>query len=374
MTRSSPEGRWARLGPYYAMFPIEFAEEVVTTLSTPGDTVIDPFCGRGTTPYISMVYRRQSIGCDINPVAWIYSKTKTDPYPRADAVIRRIGDIRDAVNADDLLPRNQFQELAWCRIVLGFIKAARRELDWRNNQLDRTVAAFLLLSLHIKLGDGLSNQMRHSRSMSPDYCVRWWRANNYTEPPEIEPKEFLAKRVLWRYGKGIPEAHQGRNPRVVLRDSTLPLPKPQSPVKLVLTSPPYSNVTNYHADNWLRLWAINEGPELPDWDTEQKFANPHRYLSLLRDSFSSTLQVTDETTVWFIRSDARDRTKTAIISVMRELLPENRLYERSAPYEKKTQTALYGDTEPKPGEVDLLWMPPKRRRNGFTLDFEPVPN
>lgn len=356
------------------MFPIEFAEEVITTLSNPGDTVIDPFCGRGTTPYVSMIYRRLSIGCDINPVAWIYSKTKTDPYPTAHDVIHRINDIREAVNSDDLLPHNQFQELAWCRIVLGFIKAARRELDWRNNQLDRTLAAFLLHSLHSKLGDGLSNQMRHSRSMSPDYCVRWWRNNNYTEPPEIEPEEFLTKRVLWRYGRGLPKTRQARSARVVLGDSTRPLPKPESPVKLVLTSPPYSNVTNYRADNWLRLWAIGEGPELPDWDTKQKFANPVLYATFLRDSFSSTLQVADESTVWFIRSDVRDRTKAAIVKVMRELLTEHRLYERSAPYEKKTQTALYGDTEPKPGEVDLLWVPPKRRRSGFALDFEPVPN
>ena len=82
--------------------------------------------------------RYQSRGLDL-------LQNQNRPAPDSHAIyIRRISDIREAVNPDDLFPQNQFQELAWCRIVLGFIKAARRELDWHNNQLDRTVAAFLI--------------------------------------------------------------------------------------------------------------------------------------------------------------------------------------------------------------------------------------
>ena len=36
----------------------------------------------------------------------------------------------------------------------------------------------------------------------------------------------------------------------------------QSQVKLLITSPPYSNVTNYYYDQWLRLWLLG-GPEYP---------------------------------------------------------------------------------------------------------------
>ena len=71
------EGRWARLGPYYAMFPVEFAREVIHNLSQCGETVLDPFCGRGTAPYVAMISGRGAVGCDVNPVAWLYAAVKT---------------------------------------------------------------------------------------------------------------------------------------------------------------------------------------------------------------------------------------------------------------------------------------------------------
>ena len=351
------EGRWARLGPYYAMFPISFAEQVITHFSHPGDTIVDPFCGRGTTPFIAMVYERNAVGCDINPVAWVYAKTKTNPYPEATSVKNRICQIREAATVDDSKPVNEFQEMAFCRSVLGFINAARRELDWRKDQLDRTVAAMLLQHLHDKKGSGLSNQLRHSRSLSPGYCVRWWRTNGHHQPPEIEPQDFLSKRVTWRYAKGTPKKPFDEAPAIALGDAATRLPCTDTPVKLVLTSPPYSNVTNYRLDNWLRLWALGEGPSLPNWNQDQKFANPDKYRKMLTESLASTQKLTDLSTIWYIRSDARQRTKDPIKSVAGELLPDHRVYECPAPYKRPTQTALYGDSSQKPGEVDLIYVP-----------------
>ena len=362
-------GRWARLGPYYAMFPIPFAERVIMLYTRMGDTIIDPFCGRGTTPFIAMVYGRKAIGCDVNPVAWLYSKTKTDPYPEPEEVRNRIYQIREATTLDDVKPANEFQELAFCRSVLGFINAARRELKWRHCQLDRTVATMLIQHLHDKKGRGLSNQLRHSRALSPGYCIRWWRENGHHVPPQVEPQEFLTKRIAWRYAKGTPRPDHAEAPAIALGKAESNLPHADSPAKLVLTSPPYSNVTNYRADNWLRLWALGAGPALPDWNREQKFTDPKTYSQMLRESLASTRARTYANATWYIRSDARLRTKQAITEIMVELLPDHRAYERPEPYNKLTQTALYGDSAPKPGEIDLLFIPPRRRRRGFTLHF-----
>ena len=372
LTFGTAEGRWARFGPYYAMFPVPFAEQVITRFSRPGETVLDPFCGRGTAPYIAMVYGRNAIGCDVNPVAWIYSKTKTDPHPDESDVINRIREVRDAVTNEETAPKNEFQKLAFCKSVLGFINVARRELDWRSNKIDRTVSAILLQYLHDKKGAGLSNQLRHSRALAPKYCVRWWRDNGHDIPPEIEPLEFLGQRVAWRYAKGIPKQRIRNTPMITLGKASVSLPTTDNPAKLVLTSPPYSNVTNYRSDNWLRLWALGVGPDLPDWEGEQKFSNADGYRRMLHESFTATQARTNDEAIWYIRSDARSRTKDTISSVMAQLLPQHRAYELSAPYIKQTQTALYGDHEPKPGEVDLLYMPPNRRRRGFAMRFSRV--
>ena len=350
-------GRWARMGPYYAMFPIPFAEKVILSRTKRGQTVIDPFCGRGTAPFIAMVNARRAIGCDINPVAWLYARTKTDPHPCLEEVSGRITEVSQSVLKGDDEPEHEFQKLAFCRQVLAFIQAARRTLDWRRSRLDRTVAALLVQHLHDKRGHGLSNQMRHSRAMSPRYSVNWWRRNGFKQAPEVDPQEFLTKRARWRYAKGIPEPSHTERPRISLGDASDSLPASTSHASLVLTSPPYSGVTNYRSDNWLRLWAIGEGPSLPDWNPEQKFVNIDGYLDMLQKVFKSTKDRTQLNATWYVRSDARAKTRDAIVSILTRLLPDHKLVERPAPYKKKTQTALYGDHEPKPGETDLIYTP-----------------
>ena len=371
---STAVGRWSRFGPYYAMFPLPFVSEVIRLYAKPGTAVIDPFCGRGTVPFLAMEAGVDSIAADVNPVAWIYSKTKTDPHPQLHDVKRRIQEVREAITSEDYGAENEFQELAFCTEVLGFINASRRELDWRNSRLDRTVAAFLIQHLHDKRGHGLSNQLRHSRAMSPGYCVRWWRANGYERPPEVEAHTYLQRRVEWRYAKGIVRTRRSSRPKIELGSSCQVLPEADAPAELVLTSPPYCNVTNYRSDNWLRLWALNEGPSLPDWEPSQKYVDESQYRTMLAECFGATLNRTSPQAVWYVRSDARPKTRQAITSVLDGLLTCHRRYERNAPYKSATQTALYGDTSAKPGEIDLLYLPTKdgklsKRRRGFTSDF-----
>ena len=95
--------------------------------------------------------------------------------------------------------------------------------------------------------------------MSPGYAIRWWRERDM-RPPEMDPIEFLLKRVDWRYAKGIPELAESR---VYLGDSVKILPQVprywadrHKRASLLLTSPPYYGITNYHYDQWLRLWLL----------------------------------------------------------------------------------------------------------------------
>jgi len=50
-----------------APFPLELAYRLVRMFSFSGDTVIDPFCGTGTTMVAAMKAGRNSIGIDIDP-------------------------------------------------------------------------------------------------------------------------------------------------------------------------------------------------------------------------------------------------------------------------------------------------------------------
>ena len=129
------------------MFPIPFVEGVIQLYAKPGQTVIDPFCGRGTVPFIAMINGFEAVGCDVNPVAWLYSKTKTTPHDGLVEVKSRITQIKCEAQADDRRPANDFQSMAFCRDVLAFVNTARRELNWHTNSIDRTVATLMIQHL-----------------------------------------------------------------------------------------------------------------------------------------------------------------------------------------------------------------------------------
>jgi len=50
-----------------APFPLELATRLVRMFSFHGDTVLDPFCGTGTTMIAALRHQRNSIGIDIDP-------------------------------------------------------------------------------------------------------------------------------------------------------------------------------------------------------------------------------------------------------------------------------------------------------------------
>ncbi len=57
----------ASLRHHPAPFPLELASRLVRMFSFVGDTVLDPFCGTGTTMVAALKYQRNSIGVEIDP-------------------------------------------------------------------------------------------------------------------------------------------------------------------------------------------------------------------------------------------------------------------------------------------------------------------
>ncbi len=64
---------------YPAMFIPQVARKLISKYSKEGDTVLDIFCGSGTTLVESMLLWRKSIGIELNPLAVKIWKVKTTP-------------------------------------------------------------------------------------------------------------------------------------------------------------------------------------------------------------------------------------------------------------------------------------------------------
>ena len=64
---------------YHGMFPAKVAHYFIQRYSRPGDVVLDPFSGRGTTALQARAEGRKAISNDLNPLAYVLSRAKSDP-------------------------------------------------------------------------------------------------------------------------------------------------------------------------------------------------------------------------------------------------------------------------------------------------------
>ncbi len=325
---SSAEGRWAGVGPYYAMFPTGFAEKVIEEYTEPGDSALDPFAGRGTALFSAACSGRHSLGVEINPVGYVYAMSKLDPAPMKD-VLSRLDEVEDSYDQfrdeADNLP--EFFQMAFSPNVLAFLVAMRRILDWKSDAASRSLMAIAMISLHGKRSHSLSNQMRQTTALAPDYCVRWWR-DRELQPPDVNPMTLLEKRVRWRYGHGSPDVASSE---AILGDSRKELSAVAERVrsggrpkfKLLITSPPYHNVTNYYYDQWIRNWLLG-GPDRPTGHGNQfggKFSGAERYRKLLREVFLACAPLLRDDAVVYVRVDRRPATLNPTLDALRAAFP-----------------------------------------------------
>jgi DNA modification methylase len=54
-------------GAHFATFPPDLIEPCILAGSRPGDVVLDPFMGSGTTAQVALQHGRQYLGCELNP-------------------------------------------------------------------------------------------------------------------------------------------------------------------------------------------------------------------------------------------------------------------------------------------------------------------
>lgn len=288
--------RFHALCPYFAMFPESFAQLWIERLTKPRQVVLDPFCGRGTTPFQSLLLGRRAIGCDLNPVAFCVTKAKTDGT-QASAVRRRLSILESAYIGEDWEAERRrltaFFKVAFAPATLRQLVYLRRTLNWKTSRVDCMIAALILGTLHgesSKSPSYLSNQMPRTISTKPAYSLRFWEQRGY-KAPKRDVFELTRRMVSFRYESDLPTGHAE-----ILNDDMRRLPTrigTRRRIQCVITSPPYFDVTNFEEDQWLRLWFLG-GPPFPTrgrLSRDDRHADAANYWTFIADMWRMLGQV-----------------------------------------------------------------------------------
>ena len=303
---------------YLASFPAALVHSFIARYTRPGDVVLDPFSGRGTTPAQAAAEGRVGVGNDLNPLAHVLTAAKVEPAPAA-ATRTRLMALRLAWIADapawlalaervkaphtglfDVLvpaagsgaepghgtdPVPDEVALAFSTHTLAQLLQVRSLLQL-GDRTDRFLAGALAGILHGKTPAYLSTVMPNTFSMAPRY-VRDFVARTGYEPPERDVFTALDAKLARLYRQPLPSRDgiallgdartAGTRARAALKARGLP-----DRARLVVTSPPYLRVLKYGYYNWLRTWLLGFDARAIDATLD----DAHRsepYLAFLRD-------------------------------------------------------------------------------------------
>ncbi|MED5350742.1 MAG: DNA methyltransferase [Candidatus Thermoplasmatota archaeon] len=277
---------------YMAMFPPTLPHYFIRRFTTVGDTVLDPFSGRGTTALEAIAQNRIGIGNDLNDLAYVLTKGKL-ANPSIEEVLQRIDNLeKDYTHEEWKWPKGPHKiKMIFHPNTLSQLNYLKKEIDWKNEDVDAFLAMVLMGAMHGQSSGFLSLSMPNTFSMGWNYVKKYKQKNNLKRPKRdvFEVIRHRCKRLL-KNGKlpGYGFAIHGD-----VRDLGDCKQIAESSVKMIFSSPPYLKVIKYGLYNWIRLWWLIDNHKSID----EKLDDEHSikpYLEFMRDVLETTLPLLNQ--------------------------------------------------------------------------------
>lgn len=259
---------------YRACFKPQLPDFFIQRLTKPGDSVYDPFMGRGTTPLQAALAGRRPLGNDINPLSVLLTRPRLRP-PTLAAIATVLDSIpwnRPAETRNDLLAfyhPDTLQRLTVLRDVL----LERAPID--DQAPDPTLDWIRMVALNRLTGH--SPGFFSAYTLPPNQAVSVEAQIKINEkraqiPESRDVARLILKKSKSLLGDGSPPLHPSGKLLTSSASATTQLNDGE--VDLVVTSPPFLDIVQYAQDNWLRCWfaGINVGDvEIAMHRTEQSW-------------------------------------------------------------------------------------------------------
>jgi hypothetical protein len=240
---------------YRACFKPQLPEFFIARLTEPGETVHDPFMGRGTTPLQAALMGRRASGNDVNPLSILLVRPRLRP-PGLDEVDRRLEEVpwdSGVVERDDLLAFYHPSTLARLSALRRWLLARCPPDDPDPDPIDDWIRMVSLNRL-----SGHSPGFFSGRTMPPNQAVSIGsqvRLNTRLglQPPPRDVPRLILKKSKSLLADGGPPRRDLAPGLSVGSAARIPAMTDGS-VALTVTSPPFLDVVQYAHDNWLRCW------------------------------------------------------------------------------------------------------------------------
>jgi DNA modification methylase len=291
---------------FAAKFPPQLPRAFIHGLTAPGDVVLDPMMGSGTTIVEALLEGRRGIGLDIDPLALRVSQAKTIPMSVDD--LRDIG-LKVVSHAQDLLANNSIE-----RLMQKFDSRTKEFIDyWFYPNTQRELAALVLAiqtvdvslvrrfleltfsSIIVTKSGGVSRarDLAHSRP----HLDKGKNPKNALEQFSLRLQKNIKSmsHLDTKYALAAPLPGDARS--MPLRDEV---------IALIVTSPPYANAIDYMRAHKFPLVWLGESVV----DLTQLRA---RYIGSEKINSTRYAELTDKTESIIRQLAERDRKKSSIL-------------------------------------------------------------
>ncbi len=245
------------LHAFAAKFPPQLPRVFIRGLTNPGDIVLDPMMGSGTTVVEALLEGRKAIGLDIDPLAVRLTKAKTTPVPPArlesagTKLIHQAKELLADRKGVEKSIAKSFDESTKAFIDYWFLPVTQRELMALvlavREIADGPIRQFLELtfsSIIVTKSGGVS-QARDLAHTRPHL--------DKTKVPKNALNQFVLK--LRKNIDGISKLKVNGTRTTVVRGDARAMPLPDESVDLIVTSPPYANAIDYmRAHKFSLVW------------------------------------------------------------------------------------------------------------------------
>jgi DNA modification methylase len=231
--------------PYQASFAPQIPSYFIERYSKKGDTVLDPFCGRGTTVFEANISGRIGIGVDISPLAIQIAKSKMRKvtYEQIENRLKEIDFSKRYIKE-----YSKFKDIYHKNIYSQIVNLKKQLLD---NPIDNLIKAIILGRLHGHSPAFFSAFSFNVISISPEaFRKQNIKHGSKPEDRDVVPRILIKAKTILK----DPIIEQPKSKLYLAKSTKLPLHNDS--IDLIVTSPPFLSVINYIDDNWLRFWFL----------------------------------------------------------------------------------------------------------------------